>query len=108
MKRTICFITCIFVLLCASAYAASALIGDANGDGEVNNKDVVTLFRHISGADVACIEANCDVNGDKEIDNKDVVALFRRLSGYETDGPYGMNNDEGAGEDSGDFSELFG
>ena len=56
--------------------------GDINGDGEVDNKDVITLFRFLSGADSLHINSLVvDTNGDKEVDNKDVVLLFRYCSG---------------------------
>lgn len=55
--------------------------GDINGDNSTNNKDVVILFRHISGMTVNVIAKNADVNGDGKINNKDVVILFRYLCG---------------------------
>ena len=55
--------------------------GDINGDGEVNNKDVVTLFRYLSGEDDLYVESGAlDVNEDGYADNKDVVRLFRYCS----------------------------
>ena len=59
---------------------AANLAGDTNGDGETDNKDVVILFRFVSGNTAAAIAENCDFNGDGEIDNKDVVALFRAVT----------------------------
>jgi len=57
------------------------LIGDVNGDGAVNNKDVVALFKHVSNNTPAnFVEAAADVNGDGAINNKDVVALFKIVS----------------------------
>ena len=57
------------------------LVGDCNGDGSLDNKDVVALFRHVSGntPDNFNVEAS-DFNGDGEVDNKDVVTLFRYVS----------------------------
>ncbi len=54
--------------------------GDCNGDGDVNNKDVVALFRYVSGSDKVEDESVYDFNGDGAVDNKDVVALFRFVS----------------------------
>ncbi len=55
--------------------------GDLNGDGSINNKDVVTLFRFVSGdPTIRALEGAADVNGDGAINNKDVTALFRELS----------------------------
>ena len=58
------------------------IAGDINGDGEVDNKDVITLFRFLSGANSLHINSSVvDTNGDTEVDNKDVVLLFRYCSG---------------------------
>ena len=54
--------------------------GDMNGDKAIDNKDVVILFRYVSGSDKAEDETVYDFNGDKNVDNKDVVALFRFVS----------------------------
>ncbi|MBO4795717.1 MAG: dockerin type I repeat-containing protein [Clostridia bacterium] len=110
MKKIISVTAAASLLLCAVICVAAFLLGDANGDGEVNNKDVATLFRHVSGSNIKCLEENCDINGDGDINNKDVVALFRKLSEMqtaETDEP-GMINDETDSEDSGSFNDMFG
>lgn len=59
-----------------------AIPGDTTGDGELDNKDVVTLFRFVSSGskDDMIIFKAFDFNNDNEIDNKDVVSLFRALS----------------------------
>ena len=54
--------------------------GDCNGDTEINNKDIVTLFRYVSGGISVPDTSACDFNLDGAIDNKDVVALFRYVS----------------------------
>ena len=55
--------------------------GDVNDDGEVDNKDVVALFRYVSSAVSSSDYVSVlDYNDDGNIDNKDVVALFRALS----------------------------
>ncbi len=54
---------------------------DVNGDGSVNNKDVVALFRFLSGDGLAAISLKAaDVNEDGANNNKDVVYLFMYLS----------------------------
>ena len=63
-------------------YIPEAAAKDVNGDGEANNKDVVYLFRLVSGAKE--YDEACDIDGDGENNNKDVVALFRALSKLET------------------------
>lgn len=109
MKKTISALAAAAMLICFILYASAVLSGDANGDGVLDNKDVITLFRFVSGAAKGCVEENCDVNGDNEIDNKDVVTLFRRLSEIPdtgTDSQH-MSNDESENEDSGSFGDLF-
>ena len=63
-----------------SISAAESLPGDVNGDGKINNKDVVLLFRFVSGDTAGAVVENCDFNGDGVHNNKDVVALFRAVS----------------------------
>ena len=60
-------------------------VGDVNGDGKVNNKDVVVLFRYVSGSGIEVDETKTDVNGDGKVNNKDVIYLFKLVSG-ETEG----------------------
>ena len=54
--------------------------GDCNNDGAIDNKDVVILFRYVSGTDKLEDETAYDFNNDGAVDNKDVVALFRHVS----------------------------
>lgn len=56
------------------------LPGDCNGDGVLDNKDVVVLFRYVSGTVKYEDETAYDYDQDGVVNNKDVVALFRYLS----------------------------
>ena len=61
------------------------LLGDVNGDGSVNNKDVMALFQFVSESldeGATFIEANADINGDGSVNNKDVKALFDIISSH--------------------------
>ena len=78
MKKIISVTAAASLLLCAVICAAAFLLGDANGDGDINNKDVVALFRKLS-----------------------------EMQTTETDEP-GMINDETDSEDSGSFNDMFG
>ena len=60
-------------------FGAGPELGDVNGDGSVDNKDVVSLFRYVSSAEAA-YDAVYDFNGDNEVNNKDVVSLFKAVS----------------------------
>ena len=65
-------------------YAANVgktiLRGDCDGDGEINNRDVVELFRYVSSRDKKEDETVYDYNADGEVNNRDVVDLFRFVS----------------------------
>ena len=80
MKRVISFIAAAVLLTAAviGTSAADNIKGDVNGDGEINNKDVVILFRYVSQN--GTYDEIYDYNGDGSVDNKDVVALFRASS----------------------------
>lgn len=72
-------------------------VGDVNGDGETDNKDVTTLFRYISGDTIDKIDiAAADCTGDGKTNNKDVTILFRYLGGYTVDIFYGRTSNEQA------------
>ena len=66
-------------------------VGDVNRDGSVDNLDVVTLFKYVSGSakpdEVDAYAADC--NGDGSVANDDVVALFRYVSGGKITLQYG-------------------
>ena len=62
------------------AGGAEVIPGDTNGDGAVDNKDVVVLFRYVSSASGSEYDPAFDFNGDSVVDNKDVVSLFRHVS----------------------------
>ena len=82
MKKSISFILAVSILLSLvfAIGVSTAFKGDVNGDNEVNNKDVVTMFRYVSGSDRLDDESMYDHNGDHTVDNKDVVSLFRFVS----------------------------
>ena len=57
------------------------LKGDVNGDGALNNRDVVVLFRYLSGEEYEGFDVSAaDVNGDGTVNNKDITTLFRIVS----------------------------
>lgn len=60
--------------------APAFIPGDVNGDNAVNNKDVVALFKSVSGGDGVYDKVR-DFNEDGAVNNKDVVALFKHVSG---------------------------
>ena len=59
------------------------MLGDVNGDGDVDIFDVYTLSRYLAGYEVeGIIPANGDINGDGDVDIFDAWTLQRRLAGY--------------------------
>lgn len=80
MKKLISLLVVLATVSAMLICSAAAVPGDVNNDGEVNNKDVVTLFRYVSGGKKADDETVYDYNKDGDVNNKDVVALFRALS----------------------------
>lgn len=87
MKKLVCLLLAAVTFAAAAAwtgiFAKSGISGDVNGDGSLDNKDVVTLFRFLSADNAGAADETFDFNKDGETDNKDVVALFRYLSSAE-------------------------
>lgn len=64
------------------ADAAQIMIGDVNGDGKVDMKDLVTLIRYNVNKDwpgITFIAENADINQDSIINMKDIIMLIRKL-----------------------------
>ncbi len=84
MKKIVSLLLCLLTAVSVFTYtgvSAASLQGDVNGDGVIDNKDVVALFRYVSGDTAGAVAENCDYNGDGQKNNKDVTLLFRAVSG---------------------------
>ena len=58
------------------------ILGDVNGDGNVDITDVVAIANFVMGSESDnFVEANADMNGDNSIDVTDVVALANHVMG---------------------------
>ena len=82
----------------ATATATSAepvLVGDANGDGVINLKDVLVLRKYLADIPVEIDLVGADMTRDNTVNMKDVLALRLRIA-YEKD----------AGEDEVPFSVV--
>ncbi len=55
-------------------------IGDANGDGAVDMKDVLMIRKFLAGLSAEINQPNADVNADKNLDMKDVLMLRKFLA----------------------------
>ena len=59
------------------------ILGDVNGDGRVNNKDLGLFQQFLSGWEVSAEERAGDVNGDGRVNNKDLGLFQQYLSGWD-------------------------
>ncbi|MCH5324198.1 MAG: hypothetical protein J1E39_03190 [Eubacterium sp.] len=59
------------------------IIGDVNGDGNVDPLDNIALSMWLAGWDENIIEEAADINGDGSVDPLDNIALARKLAGWE-------------------------
>ena len=61
----------------------AAVLGDVNGDGEIDNLDANLVYRYFNGKVMLTDEqlAAADVNGDGEVDNLDANTIYRYFNG---------------------------
>ncbi len=59
------------------------LLGDVNGDGSIDNADVIQLRRLIAGWNVTLANAG-DINCDGEVDTADIVLLRRYVAEWDS------------------------
>ena len=64
----------------------SHIPGDVNSDGEIDEKDVIAIAKHIMGQTPAGFDMDAaDVNGDKKINAADIVALITLIKDLQKD-----------------------
>lgn len=56
------------------------IIGDANGDGKVNAKDVAVMLKKVAGFKVSINESQADIDQDGYVTAKDVTKLMKLLT----------------------------
>ena len=60
------------------------ILGDVDGNGEVNSKDLTTLRRYLADWDVTVnVDAALDVNQDGDINSKDATYLARHFADWD-------------------------
>lgn len=62
---------------------ADCILGDIDGNGEVDDWDAIVLNRYLAGWQVKIIEAAADMDGDGELTDWDAIDLERRLAGWD-------------------------
>ena len=81
MKRIVTMLLAVALLVSAlSVYATTAMVGDVNGDGAVNNRDMGALQRLLNDWTVA-VDGSADVDGNGAVNNRDMGCLHRLLNG---------------------------
>ena len=69
----------------------SGLLGDADGDGQVNIKDATAIQKHIAGLIILTDEGYdvADVDSSDDVNIKDATAIQKHIAGIETGYPIG-------------------
>ena len=57
------------------------LLGDINGDGDIDTRDLVRLMRYIAAGGESVIASNPDLNGDGLVTTADLIRLMKILIG---------------------------
>jgi hypothetical protein len=65
--------------------AVENALGDVDGDGKINNMDLVTAIRYLNGVDVQIDLKAADVCADGKFDVKDVLRLQQYLNGWDVE-----------------------
>lgn len=60
--------------------APPVAVGDVNGDGRINNRDLANLQKYLNEWDVTVETAGADLNGDGKINNRDLRDLQLMLN----------------------------
>ena len=84
MKRIIPLLLAAAMTVClfsAPSSAAPQWLGDANGDGVINARDVVLIVRYLAGWDVTP-GSLADFNSDGKVNLRDTALIIRYLAGY--------------------------
>lgn len=57
------------------------ILGDANGDGNIDSGDIMAIYSAMAGTADAATSGRADVNGDSNIDSGDIMAVYSIMAG---------------------------
>ncbi len=63
-----------------ATYKKDVELGDVDGNGSINNKDILRLFRYVSGDQIEVDISSADMDFDGVLTNLDVLILFKMVS----------------------------
>ena len=66
---------------CGDTITSYFLMGDVNGDGVVDGRDLLRLARFLAGQDVEIIWQAAEITGDGEVDGRDLLRLAKYVAG---------------------------
>ena len=69
----------------ATRELVTTLPGDANGDGDINNRDLALLQQYINGWEVTVDADAMDVNDDGDVNNRDLALLQQYINGWDVE-----------------------
>lgn len=67
------------------------MYGDADGDGRINARDIVTIMKYIAnydydtGVSTVTVAPGADADGDGRINARDIVAIMKYIANYDYD-----------------------
>ena len=119
-KRTIPMLLCACLLVSLFAMIGSISAdepicwGDANGDSEIDGKDLVRIKKYLAAYDFDTESSDveicpgADANGDGKVDGKDLVRIKKYIAAYDYDtgtsdvvlGPTNSDDDYNEGGDN--------
>ena len=80
LLMTAVLVTAVTANAMTTVHALLQKVGDVNGDGHINNRDLAQLQRFLSNWDVTVVESNADINSDQRVNNRDLSELQRTLA----------------------------
>ena len=83
MKRVVALVLALILCVAPWVQAASVILGDVSGDGEVNVRDYGLLQQYLNDWDVTIPMDAADVTGDDEVNVRDYALLQQYLNDWD-------------------------